>query len=75
MESLLLAGTPAARAIVAGILTTALLFYIRPEPVFRADGTPRIARFIARPDQLAQSTAYPWWLIVLAVVVAVDLFV
>lgn len=73
MDSLLY--TPAQRAIIAAALTTAALFYLKPDAFFRADtGRPRVAAWTARADQMARATYLPWYMLVLGVALAVDLF-
>jgi len=77
MEVLLNSGTPATRALMAGAVTTAALWYIKPEDFFdRSTGLPRRATWAtSRPDQLSRATPVPWYLAVAAVAIAVDLFV
>lgn len=73
MNSLLY--TPAQRGLIAAALTTAFLFYAKPDAFFRPDnGRPRVAAWTARHDQLARATYMPWYIFVIGVGLAVDLF-
>lgn len=68
--------TPAQRALIAAAITTAALFYVKPDAFFRPDtGRPRVAAWTARPDQMSRATYMPWYMLVLGVALAVDIFV
>jgi hypothetical protein len=66
--------TPAMRAIAAAAVTAAALYAIKPLTFFTELGEARVASWAARDDQKESAVLVPWWGVVLAVAVAVDLF-
>ena len=66
--------TPAMRAVAAAAITAAALYAIKPLTFFTELGEARVASWAARDDQKESAVLVPWWGVVLAVAVAVDLF-
>lgn len=74
---MILPGTPALRALAAGLVVGGALLIAKPPLMFTEDGTPKIWSTTA-PAQLnkgIETTPLPWWLASVLVLVAVDLFV